>query len=158
MASLPATPATAGPPPRARSRSRSRSRSYTALAASLPHHDDAPLPLRGGALASLIQTRSAASPLAPSPFGHYPHGEDEVTTTATSPHDHLLHHMPDDDDAAVAAPSALRRPAADERRLGEIINRPQMRSMRLIGQSNPRYQWERYWKTDGELKKMTKGV
>lgn len=31
-----------------------------------------------------------------------------------------------------------------------------MRSQRLIGNSNPRYQWEQYFKTDEELKKMRK--
>ena len=33
---------------------------------------------------------------------------------------------------------------------------PQMRSQRLIGNSNPRYQWEKYWKTEEQLKKMSK--
>lgn len=33
---------------------------------------------------------------------------------------------------------------------------PQMRSQRLIGNSNPRYRWEQYFKTDEELKKMKK--
>jgi hypothetical protein len=31
-----------------------------------------------------------------------------------------------------------------------------MRSMRLIGHSNPRYQWEKYYKTEAELKAMKK--
>ncbi|KAL9612879.1 MAG: hypothetical protein Q9167_002563 [Letrouitia subvulpina] len=35
---------------------------------------------------------------------------------------------------------------------------PQMRSQRLIGNSNPRYQWEKYYKTDEELKKMKKPI
>jgi hypothetical protein len=46
------------------------------------------------------------------------------------------------------------RLAADERRMSAILNTPQMRSMRLIGNSNPRYKWERYWKTEDELKKI----
>jgi hypothetical protein len=29
-----------------------------------------------------------------------------------------------------------------------------MRSMRLIGNSNPRYRWHQYWKSEEELKKM----
>lgn len=33
---------------------------------------------------------------------------------------------------------------------------PQMRSQRLIGNSNPRYKWGKYWKTEEELKKMKK--
>ncbi|KAA8576461.1 hypothetical protein EYC84_006578 [Monilinia fructicola] len=43
-----------------------------------------------------------------------------------------------------------------ERRLSAVLNGPQMRSQRLIGNSNPRYKWERYWKTEEELKKMKK--
>ncbi|KAK0628136.1 hypothetical protein B0T17DRAFT_588346 [Bombardia bombarda] len=42
----------------------------------------------------------------------------------------------------------------DERRMSALLNGPPMRSMRLIGNSNPRYRWERYWKTEGELRSM----
>lgn len=35
---------------------------------------------------------------------------------------------------------------------------PQMRSMRLIGQNNPRYHWHKYFKTEEELKKMKKPI
>ncbi|KAL9127382.1 MAG: hypothetical protein Q9217_003738, partial [Psora testacea] len=40
----------------------------------------------------------------------------------------------------------------------QILYTPQMRSMRLIGNSNPRYQWEKYYKTDAELKQMRKPI
>ena len=40
----------------------------------------------------------------------------------------------------------------------EILNTPQMRSMRLIGQNNPRYRWEQYYKSPEELKKYKKPV
>ena len=40
----------------------------------------------------------------------------------------------------------------------EVLMTPQMRSMRLIGNSNPRYQWEQYYKTDAELEKMKKSI
>ena len=43
-----------------------------------------------------------------------------------------------------------------ERRLSSVLNGPQVRSLRLIGNSNPRYKWERYWKTEEELKGMKK--
>ncbi|KAH8602863.1 hypothetical protein B0O99DRAFT_604530 [Bisporella sp. PMI_857] len=46
----------------------------------------------------------------------------------------------------------------EERRLSLILNGPQMRSQRLIGNSNPRYRWERYWKTEEELKTFKKPV
>lgn len=56
--------------------------------------------------------------------------------------------MPDSDE--------LGRLLMDERRLSEILNGPQARSMKLIGRNNPRYQWEQYWKSDDELKAMSK--
>ncbi|KAI9661909.1 MAG: hypothetical protein M1821_009149 [Bathelium mastoideum] len=49
----------------------------------------------------------------------------------------------------------------DERRMSiasSVLNTPQMRSQRLIGNSNPRYQWAKYYKTDEELKRMKKSV
>jgi divalent metal cation (Fe/Co/Zn/Cd) transporter len=49
----------------------------------------------------------------------------------------------------------------DQRRASvgqEILMTPQMRSMRLIGSSNPRYKWQQYYKPDEELKKMKKNV
>jgi hypothetical protein len=45
----------------------------------------------------------------------------------------------------------------DPRRMSlgpEILNTPQMRSMRLIGNSNPRYRWRQYFKSEEQLKKM----
>lgn len=43
-----------------------------------------------------------------------------------------------------------------ERRASQVLNDPRMRSMRLIGNSNPRYNWKRYWKTEEELKEYSK--
>ncbi len=51
-----------------------------------------------------------------------------------------------------------RRSQADERRLSQILNSDPVRSMRLIGNSNPRYKWERYWKTDEQLRAFSKPV
>ncbi|RMZ73262.1 cation diffusion facilitator 10 [Pyrenophora seminiperda CCB06] len=39
-----------------------------------------------------------------------------------------------------------------------VLNTPQMRSQRLIGNSNPRYKWEKYYKAEEELKGMKKPV
>lgn len=92
--------------------------------------DEPPLAPKGhGALASLIRHHPAAA-LA-SPFGR------------------------DVDEAAGGAPEdeSARR---DERRMSAILNSANMRSMRLIGNSNPRYRWERYWKTEAELAAMPK--
>ncbi|OBT53726.1 hypothetical protein VE04_05445 [Pseudogymnoascus sp. 24MN13] len=44
------------------------------------------------------------------------------------------------------------------RRASSVLYGPQMRSMRLIGNSNPRYKWRRYWKTEEELKIMKKPI
>ncbi|AEO54231.1 hypothetical protein MYCTH_2296578 [Thermothelomyces thermophilus ATCC 42464] len=49
-------------------------------------------------------------------------------------------------------------PRRDERRMSAILNSANMRSMRLIGNSNPRYCWERYWKTKAELATMPKHI
>ncbi|TGJ81048.1 hypothetical protein E0Z10_g7724 [Xylaria hypoxylon] len=51
-----------------------------------------------------------------------------------------------------------RRSQADERRLSQILNSDPVRSMRLIGNPNPRYKWERYWKSDEQLKALSKPV
>lgn len=59
---------------------------------------------------------------------------------------------------------AKSRPGRDMRRMsgysdgGEVLMTPQMRSMRLIGNSNPRYRWEQYYKSDEELKKMKRPI
>lgn len=50
---------------------------------------------------------------------------------------------------------------ADQRRMSmaqSILYTPEVRSQRLIGNSNPRYRWEQYWKTDEDLRKMPKKI
>lgn len=42
--------------------------------------------------------------------------------------------------------------------MSAILNTPQVRSMRLIGNSNPRYRWEKYWKTPADLAGMKKQI
>lgn len=42
----------------------------------------------------------------------------------------------------------------DDFRRSAVLMGPQMRSQRLIGNSNPRYRWDRYWKTEEQLKGM----
>ncbi|KAK4985777.1 hypothetical protein LTR50_005735 [Elasticomyces elasticus] len=47
----------------------------------------------------------------------------------------------------------------DDRRTSlAVLMTPQMRSQRLIGNTNPRYKWEQYWKTEEQLKKMKKPI
>ncbi|KAF3060955.1 Metal tolerance protein 3 [Daldinia childiae] len=51
---------------------------------------------------------------------------------------------------------AHRRSQSEERRLNQLLHSSTMRSMLLIGKSNPRYNWERYWKTEEQLSAMRK--
>jgi hypothetical protein len=50
----------------------------------------------------------------------------------------------------------IERLLRDEHRLSRILLGPQARSLKLIGRSNPRYRWERYWKTEEQLSAMKK--
>ncbi|KAF3348936.1 hypothetical protein VD0002_g3942 [Verticillium dahliae] len=132
------------------SRASSTTRAVHAETDSYPY----PLHTRGnGTLATLIRNRSTASIR----DGH-----------PQSPRLHRGFHLPSDDEDDESDASRLlphrnsddggrpRRPTAEERRLSQMIFSPQMRSMRLIGNSNPRYQWDRYWKTQEQLRAMTK--
>ncbi|UKZ73230.1 hypothetical protein TrVFT333_000872 [Trichoderma virens FT-333] len=52
----------------------------------------------------------------------------------------------------------IERLLRDEHRLSQILLGPQARSLKLIGRSNPRYRWERYWKTKEQLNGMKKPI
>lgn len=70
--------------------------------------------------------------------------------------------LAEDEEATIGSPAQARELYGDnyrkpeERRASLLLNGPQMRSMRLIGNSNPRYRWQQYWKTEEELKTMKK--
>ncbi|KAK8055378.1 hypothetical protein PG993_000605 [Apiospora rasikravindrae] len=66
------------------------------------------------------------------------------------------HDQPSDLEAGIDSDSGepTRRSFSEERRLSHILNSDQVRSMRLIGSSNPRYNWRRYWKTEEQLEEM----
>ncbi|KAB5580783.1 hypothetical protein GE09DRAFT_1083656 [Coniochaeta sp. 2T2.1] len=122
-----------------------------------------------GALASLIRNRSAASlhnPNRPGSIremagGPRPSGDDEEAALGASgtlnpnplaaPDWSVFGRMHSHEQAD--EPEQQRR-LAEERRMSAILNTPQVRSMRLIGNSNPRYRWERYWKTPADLREM----
>ncbi|KAF2768420.1 hypothetical protein EJ03DRAFT_375291 [Teratosphaeria nubilosa] len=130
--------------------------------------DDSALSTRGQHLPGLIVPRSSSNIAGMRKgFGRrksssigYGHGEDQPRRS----------HDDDPSDADPDTPSRLRSTAAawsgpsddhdeHDRRMSvaaSILLTPQMRSQRLIGNSNPRYQWEQYWKSDEELKKMSK--
>ncbi|KAK4128302.1 hypothetical protein N657DRAFT_695452 [Parathielavia appendiculata] len=92
--------------------------------------DEPPLaPMGHGVLASLIRHRGR---------------EDDETVSGARP---FAGDGPEDE-----------LPRRDDRRLSAILNSSGVRSMRLIGNSNPRYRWERYWKTEEELAAMPKHI
>lgn len=65
----------------------------------------------------------------------------------------------DDKYAPAAAGWGGGEEAANLRRMSHaasVLNTPQVRSQRLIGYNNPRYRWDRYWKSEEELKHMSK--
>ncbi|KAJ0121587.1 cation diffusion facilitator 10 [Diaporthe amygdali] len=100
-----------------------------------------------GTLTQLIRNRSQAS--IHSPGWKAFHDEEEAVASGPFPDWTAFRHRnsldEDDDD---------HRSLAEERRLNALLTGPQMRSMRLIGSTNPRYKWERYWKTEEQLKNM----
>lgn len=73
--------------------------------------------------------------------------EDEEARLVPSPSAHGFAHAIEDE---------YRRSRADKRRLSGILNSDPVRSMRLIGNPNPRYRWERYWKTEEQLSTLKK--
>ena len=109
--------------------------------------DHFPLGTRSGALASLIRNRSQQS-------------------LAGSYHSIGHRYGPDDEEALIATPRGgvmmtredeeIGKLLMDERRMTRILNGPQGRSMNLIGKSNPRYRWDRYWKHQHELDELKK--
>lgn len=118
------------------------------LSSFLPLNEDAAISTRGQRLPSLIQSRSSN---ALSTLGKY-RGRLNSLQSNTG------------DEEARPAQDERRRPSfseIDARRMSvnpDILNTPQIRSMRLIGNSNPRYRWQKYYKSEDELKKMRKPI
>ena len=105
--------------------------------------DRNPLPTRSGALHSLIRSRSQTSL---SSFGtgyRRPHDDEESLLFSRG-------HWTREDEEDIG------RLLQDEPRLTRLLQGPQARSKNLIGKSNPRYRWERYWKYEDQLKNMSK--
>ncbi|ETN38796.1 uncharacterized protein HMPREF1541_06835 [Cyphellophora europaea CBS 101466] len=123
------------------------------------------LSTRGQRLPSLFQTRSSTSLLA---LGWHseqqrPSAKRRTSFHSTSSADEDVERGEDDEPPNSVGSPLLRRAThdTDPRRFSlgpEILNTPQMRSMRLIGNSNPRYQWRQYFKSEAQLKGMKKAV
>ncbi len=88
---------------------------------------------RGQVLPSLIQNRSSASlkdlrgSIGPRRFGNYSYESDEELDVER-----------DGDSSIRENRTGINRRMSN---VSQVLNTPQMRSMRLIGNSNPRYQW-----------------
>jgi hypothetical protein len=110
-----------------------------------PQNEEAnPMATHGsGTLTNLIRSRSTASlhTFTRRPGSIAGHTADDEEGTRDAPQQPSF----DADDAWQAAP-----------RRASVLNDPHMRSQRLIGNSNPRYRWHQYWKTEEELKQMKK--
>lgn len=86
---------------------------------------------------------------------HSTKGQRALTALIRTTSRQALHHG--DEEAGPFGDSYDDQPhRTDERRMSTILNGLHMRGMRLIGNSNPRYRWERYWKTEEELAQMKK--
>lgn len=113
-------------------------------------HYHSGLHTRTGALTHLMRTRSQQSlagvpPRTPSRTRRHYGSDDEESLRGRS-----RSRQADDDD--------IERLLRDETRMNQILHGPQVRSMNLLGKSNPRYRWERYWKSDDELAGMSKSM
>ncbi|KAL9476811.1 hypothetical protein ACSS6W_006652 [Trichoderma asperelloides] len=117
----------------------------------LSHEDSfhsSPLHTRTSTLTTLIRTRSQQSLSSPRQSPPVPRHLVEDEETGPIRNSRLCN----EDEATIE------RLLRDERRLSQILHGPQARSLRLIGRSNPRYRWERYWKTQEQLNAMKKPI
>jgi cation diffusion facilitator family transporter len=124
-----------------------------ALAGFIPVNEEvSAVSTRGQILPSLIQSRSSSTVF----VLHSRRGSGRPRSNASI--------SDDDEERAISEDSPRKRlglTEIDSHRMSigpEILLTPQMRSMRLIGKSNPRYHWHQYYKSDEELKKMKKPI
>lgn len=121
----------------------------TGLQHFIPLNEESPLSTRGHALPEVLQRRAIPTST-PNQLlrGRQPieyRSEDEIGGLK----DDFQHAR-----TSVFANGERRRTSPSP----DLLLTPQMRSMRLIGHSNPRYRWQQYYKSREELKKMKKSV
>lgn len=112
-------------------------------------------PRRGPNLPQLMSTRSSASLLRAQRKSFSRAKDDGNLEAGKSERQSSL----DDDGIPVPPPTfPIKGQKKDERKpsAANVLMTPQMRSDRLIGNSNPRYRWERYYKTEKELGRLKK--
>ena len=123
----------------------------------IPLSEDVPsVSTRGQRLPSLIQSRSSTSLFTV----HRREAKRRNSFTSSDDEERGSH-----DELEIAPrrrPTEWANAQHDSRRVSllapDVLMTPQMRSMRLIGKSNPRYRWKQYYKTDQELKLMEKPI
>lgn len=114
----------------------------------IPVNEDNAVSLRGQRLPGMTQSRSSSA----------------LWTMSRQPRARVnsIQSSSETDEESRIVNDERRRPTfseIDARRMSlgpDVLMTPQMRSMRLIGNSNPRYRWQKYYKSDDELKKMKK--
>lgn len=103
---------------------------------------------RAPAIPALISTRSSASLLRAQRQSFTRTREDNLEQGRSERQDSL-------EDGIPTPPSTfpIKGQKKDERKASaaNVLMTPQMRSQRLIGNSNPRYRWEQYYKTEKQL-------
>ncbi|KAL9091889.1 MAG: hypothetical protein Q9165_004641 [Trypethelium subeluteriae] len=126
-----------------------------------PVNDETSIISRGQTLSRLLSSRSRSRSITniqslgdqPTPIRRtstlFVRGSDTASLDNLSDPEHGYPHVGYDEDSNAGRRASLAAAA---------LNTPQMRSQRLIGSSNPRYQWEQYFKTDEQLKKMKKPI
>ncbi|THY31634.1 hypothetical protein D6D01_02836 [Aureobasidium pullulans] len=127
----------------------------------LPLSEESALSTRGQHLPQLIRERSATNTPGrrrrSSLDGNFAPGTSFEDSAAVSDNEPPTPSQPRLKATAAVAdqnPDAFRRLSSG----AAALMTPQMRSMRLIGNSNPRYRWEKYFTSDEDLKKMKKPI
>ena len=119
------------------------------------NHEELPaVSTRGQRLPSIIQSRSTTS------LFTLPRRETRRRSSFTSSDDDDLVLHDESEGTPRRRPIDWLNAQHESRRMSlaapDVLMTPQMRSMRLIGKSNPRYHWHKYYKTAEQLKHMIK--
>ncbi|KAI9739609.1 MAG: hypothetical protein M1834_006327 [Cirrosporium novae-zelandiae] len=127
---------------------------YIPLICGYDDYDESVLSTRGQRLPQIIQNRSATNLM-------------HLTHASLGRRQSIQKRASDEEEGLALSASEARSYGDRDMTNGEIsrntstpefLSNPQMRSMRLIGNSNPRYQWAKYYKSEEELKKMKKSI
>ena len=136
---------------------------FAHLRGFVPHSSEEPsISTRGQALSGLLQSTSTTSLSALRKRHHLPRrrssfGENVERQTS---HDSGDNDIPELQSRVLTTHWGGGIEDFDDRKMSipASLVTPQMRSQRLIGYNNPRYRWGQYFKTDEELKKMSKPI